>query len=330
MKVSIIVPVYNGGAAFRRCLGRILAAQPPADEVIVVDDASTDDSARVAEEYRVRLIRRDTKGGPAAARNDGARAASGDVLFFVDADVGIHPDAVGRVREVLGNELDVAAVFGSYDDEPSEKNFLSQYKNLFHHFIHQTSATEVSTFWAGCGAIRKTAFEAMGGFDAQRYPQPSIEDIELGQRLRRAGYRIRLDPQLQGKHFKRWGVRSLWRADFFQRALPWSQLILERGWFQPDLNLQLRHRVSVALVWLLPVALVITRLSPWLWLGVSTTMSALVLINGDVYAFFSRKRGVGFMLRAIICHWLYYGYCGLAYAWKWLEFQQRRFHPARP
>lgn len=323
------MPVHNGGAALRRCLGRILAAQPAADEVIVVDDASRDDSARIAEEFRVRVIRRADVGGPAAARNDGARVASGDVLFFVDADVGIHPDAVDRVRTVLTNELDVAAVFGSYDDEPSEKNFFSQYKNLFHHFIHQTSSTEASTFWAGCGAIRRAAFEAVGGFDALRYPQPSIEDIELGQRLRRAGYRIRLDPQLQGKHFKRWTLCSLWRADFYRRALPWSELILERGWLQPDLNLQMRHRVSVALVWLLPVALVSTMWSPWLWLSVSFVVSSLVLMNGDVYGFFSRKRGVWFMLRALVCHWVYYGYCGLAYGWKWLAFHQRRFHAAR-
>lgn len=330
MKVSVIIPVHNGGAAFRRCLGRVFAAQPGADEVIVVDDASTDDSARVAEEFPVRVVRRNTVGGPAAARNDGARAAHGDVFFFVDADVGIHPDAIGRVRALLGNELDVAAVFGSYDDEPSEKNFLSQYKNLFHHFVHQTAQGEANTFWAGCGAVRRSAFEAVGGFDARRYPRPSIEDIELGQRLRRAGYRIRLDPELQGKHFKRWTARSLWRADFYQRALPWSELILERGWYQPDLNLQTRHRFSVALMWMLPLALAATALSPWLWYGVSADVLALALLNADLYGFFAQKRGYGFAVRAILCHWIYYGYCGLAFGWKWLEFQRRRFHPAKP
>ena len=57
---------------------------------------------------------------------------------------------------------------------------VSQYRNLLHHFVHQHGHAEASTFWAGCGAIRRAAFDAVGGFDAARFPRPSIEDIELG------------------------------------------------------------------------------------------------------------------------------------------------------
>jgi GT2 family glycosyltransferase len=84
-------------------------------------------------------------------------------------------------------------VFDSYDDETGEKNFISQYKNLFHHFVHQQSNTEAVTFWAGCGAIRQEIFDKVGGFDTARYARPSIEDIELGYWMRRMGYRLMLD-----------------------------------------------------------------------------------------------------------------------------------------
>ena len=58
---------------------------------------------------------------------------------------------------ILREEPGIAAVFGSYDDEPGAPNLVSQYRNLLHHFVHQTGRTEASTFWTGCGAVRRDA-----------------------------------------------------------------------------------------------------------------------------------------------------------------------------
>jgi GT2 family glycosyltransferase len=155
----------------------------------------------------------------------------------VDADVTIPPDAIGQITAAFRREPDLAAVFGSYDDAPAATNFLPQYKNLFHHYVHQTAREEASTFWGACGAIRREVFLTFGGFD-ERYRQPSIKDIELGYRLKRAGYRIRLCKALQVKQLKRWGVVSLLKSDFFHRALPWTELILRDRRFINDLNLR--------------------------------------------------------------------------------------------
>ena len=100
---------------------------------------------------------------------------------------------------------------------------------------------EASTFWGACGAICRDVFLSLGGFD-ESYRQPSIEDIELGYRLKQAGYRIKLCKTLQVKHLKHWGVVSLLKADFFYRALAWTQLILRNGKLINDLNLQLSSR----------------------------------------------------------------------------------------
>lgn len=314
LSVSIIIPVYNGGENFRRCLQSLAACiDHPPKETIVVADGDTDGSWRIAEEQGLKVLRLPTSGGPARARNIGARSAEGDILFFVDADVTIPPDAIHQVAAGFQNDQDVAAVFGSYDDEPFEKSFLSQYKNLLHHYVHQTAHEQASTFWSGCGAIRRDVFLKMGGFD-ESYRYPSVEDIEFGYRLKKAGYDILLVKGLRTKHLKRWTVRSLLKADFFYRALPWTRLILKEGRFINDLNLKRSGRLSVFCVHLLALALLGAWYMPWLSVFALVLMLVLLMINWDLYRFFKAKRGLGFALKTIPWHWAYYFYSGLAFA----------------
>jgi glycosyltransferase involved in cell wall biosynthesis len=157
MRISVIVPVHNGGENLRRCLQGVAAATRPPDETIVVDDGSTDGSAADAAALSARVVTTAAgPRGPAYARNRGAEAATGDVLVFVDADVVVHRDALARLETVLAGEPDVAALFGSYDDEPRARSAVSLYKNLLHHYVHQHGEREAGTFWAGCGAVRRS------------------------------------------------------------------------------------------------------------------------------------------------------------------------------
>ena len=252
--VTVIVPVYNGGPNFQRCLTSLTQAVPCPLEIIVVADGDTDGSWQTAVEFGAKTLRLQSRTGPACARNAGARVARGDILFFVDADVEVPRDVIGQLIAVFRREPDLAAVFGSYDDEPAAPNFLSQYKNLFHHYIHQTAQEEASTFWGACGAIRREVFFALGGFN-ENYRDSSIEDIELGYRLSRSGHAIRLCKTLQVKHLKRWDVLSLLKADILRRALPWTQLILQSGHFPNDLNIRWASRSSIVLLCLLAVAI---------------------------------------------------------------------------
>ena len=141
----------------------IAASNYPNYECIVADDSSTDDTREIAAQYATRVLEL-TGGplGPAYARNRGAEAASGDVVFFVDADVVIRPDTVSKVVETFGQHPDIAAMFGSYDDDPQAGEFSSQFKNLFHHFVHQQGRQQAVTFWSGCGAIRRDVFLKSG------------------------------------------------------------------------------------------------------------------------------------------------------------------------
>jgi glycosyltransferase involved in cell wall biosynthesis len=322
LRISVIVPVRNGKAHLPRCLEALSRSDYANFEVIVVDDCSTDCTPQIAEHYGARCLCTRRTMGPGGARNLGAQSADGEILAFVDADVVMPPGALRRIAENFERDPELAAVFGSYDDRPAWQTFVSQYKNLMHHYVHQISNESAATFWAGCGSIRKAVFEEFSGFDGAKYTAPSIEDIALGLELARCGRRILLDKRLQVKHLKRWTVRNLLRADIFYRAVPWSQLILNSGRLPRDLNLTYSSRASSLLTGLLTVVLMLlglclTRLvhlpAGVLLATIMVLCLTLLLLNRDVYRFFLRKRGWWFAARSVLAHWCYYLYSGVTF-----------------
>jgi glycosyltransferase involved in cell wall biosynthesis len=248
--LSVVVPVRNDPKRLRACLDSLKASTDRDHELIVVDDASTDTTPEVAAGSGARVERLDQRSGPAAARNHGAQAARGEYLFFVDADVCVHPETLSLVAAAFASDPTIDALFGSYDRQPGEPNLLSQYKNLFHHFVHQQAASDASTFWSGCGAIKRSVFLELGGFDTA-YDRPCIEDIELGARLRRTGRRIVVRKEVQASHLKRWTLPGILRSDFWDRAVPWTELSLREGRLPNDLNLKLSQRVAALLTYVL-------------------------------------------------------------------------------
>jgi GT2 family glycosyltransferase len=315
---AIIVPVYNGGPGLARCLSALVAARSPVrHELIVVDNGSTDGSAAVASGFGARVLHCPGPSGPGAARNTGAAATDADILVFVDADVVVSPDAVSQLVAHFHRDSGVAAVFGSYDDSPHAVNFLSQYKNLLHYFTHQHGNREARTFWGGCGAVLKKAFDELGGFDQRRYPKPSIEDIELGFRLHARGYRIVLDPSIQVKHLKEWRMGSLLRADICYRAIPWAELILERQGLVNDLNLKISQRISAGLVGGMLVLAPAALLHPAIGFLLIALLGAFLVLNRDLFTFFLRRKGLLFTAATVPMHMLYFLYSAATFTLMW-------------
>jgi hypothetical protein len=263
--LTAIVPATDRPPTLGRCLEALRAASSPPEEVLVVSEPEG--------------------AGPASARNQGARRAAGDVLMFVDADVVVHPDAVARVRAAFADP-GLTAVFGSYDDDPEAPGAVSGFRNLLHHHVHQAAAGPALTFWAGLGAVRREAFLAAGGFDADRYAVPSVEDIELGTRLCADGARIVLDPDLLGTHLKEWGLGEVIRTDFSRRGVPWAELLARSNGSTDVLNLGWRHRLS-AIASIVAAAAILLRRP----LAAAGAAGFLVGLNRRFYALLLRRRG---------------------------------------
>lgn len=316
--LSVVIPAYQAEGYLPRTLGAVCSSDLPRDryEVIVVDDASRDQTSAVAAQWADRVVTlAGAPGGPAHARNRGAVMARGDYLLFVDADVVVHPDTLRRVLEAFASAPDLVAVFGTYDDTPPTPGVVSQFRNLMHRYVHLQSAGQADTFWAGCGAVRRQEFLAVGGFDAERFRRPQIEDIDLGYRLRDAGGRIQVDATIQGAHLKRWTFRGGTRTDLIDRGIPWVRLLHERGGLTADKNLNLKggERVKTCLVGL---SLVLLMLAPWLGTaavgGGLALLALVVLVNWATLQWFARLRGPRFAVGAAGFLIWYYFISGLA------------------
>lgn len=313
LSISVIVPAYNAAHYLEVSLPPLIAMRERGEivEVLVVDDCSPEKSnVETAERLGATVIRMPRNGGPGAARNHAATLARGDILWLVDADVVAHEDAAAILATAFADPK-IAAVFGSYDRNPPADNFASQYKNLVHRYYHQRGREDSDTFWSGCGAIRKAVYLDLGGFDGARYGRPSIEDIEFGFRMRKAGWSIRLSHDLLCTHLKRWTLAEVVRTDIFQRAVPWSHLILSGRGMDNDLNVSGGEKLKAGvagfcvLSWLLALVPGFWPIAPATALALT---AAIVFLNRNLLGFFKGNRDLMFALRATAYHQFYYIY----------------------
>lgn len=261
-----------------RCEAALRRSNSPPDEILLVDEPADANAA--------------------AARNLGARRAGGDVLLFVDADVEVRPDAISRVRASFEADPGLTALFGSYDDEPSAPGVVSAFRNLLHHYVHHQAPGPATTFWTGLGAVRREAFESVGGFDET---VEFMEDIDLGMRLSAAGARIELDPLVQGTHLKHWSVWSMVQTDFIGRGVPWVLLLLRHRGSTTALNLGWRHRLSALAAVLGTVSLARRRAG-----GAIAAAGALVALNRSFYTLLWRRRGPAEATTGVFLHALHH------------------------
>lgn len=325
--LSVIIPVYKDAKNLQKCLEGIMRSHTRNFECIVVDDGSADETT-TAEQFPIKIIPLPVKRGPAHARNAGADVARGDILFFIDSDVVVHPDTLSKVLQTFENYPQIDAVFGSYDDKPEHNGFISQYKNLFHHYVHQTAREQASTFWTGCGAIKKHVFQELAGFN-ERYGQPAMEDIEFGVRLCKNGNKILLNKDIQVTHLKKWTFWNLVKTDVFARAVPWTYVIFKNKNFPDDLNLKSSQRIRVFFVCssigLMTVGTVFSSFLIW---ALALSLIVLVIVsNLKFYRFFMKKQGLKFALKVIPFHLLYYFYSGLSFFLGALLFYQSKIFP---
>lgn len=308
LRVSVIIPAYNAVSTLGVCLEALTRLTAPPYEILVVCDGSTDATAEIARRGGARVIEYAGRHGAAYARNVGAAAAQGDVFLFIDADCVAHAAVVSLCLEaVLSGEQ---VLFGSYTRETRAAGFLTKFKNLQHHFTHQRGDDYQTTFWSGCGAVTREAFEAIGGFDVGLL---SCEDIEFGSEANRTGYRVRLVRFMQVEHLKEYSLAGLVRSDLFQRAIPWTRLIYSGKTGMGALNTNRRGRLSVAATGALLLALIASvAWTP----AIAAALLALVVVlaaNWELVKLTAKELGLLQGVASVGVLLVHYFVCGIGY-----------------
>jgi hypothetical protein len=230
LRVSVVIPACNSERTLRACLSSVYAQNRMPDEVVVVDDGSTDRTAEIAVEFAVEfgctLIRSAVNRGPSAARNQGIARSFGEILFFIDSDVALDRDAIANALRIMDEQPDVACVHGMYATQPLiDDGPVEAYRLLHNRYWRTRQAGRVtSAFFALC-AIRRAVFDDVGGFDENLR---AGEDTELSDRMG-ARYGIVLTAEIGGRHDDDDRLRAMLRKQFWRSQLLIPVARAERG-----------------------------------------------------------------------------------------------------
>jgi cellulose synthase/poly-beta-1,6-N-acetylglucosamine synthase-like glycosyltransferase len=209
----VIVPAYNAGDTLDVCLSALCSQTLAAEdvEIIVVDDGSTDHTPQIARSYGVRLIQQ-PNAGPAAARNQGAAQAQGEILLFTDADCAPAEDWIAQMVAPF-TDPSIAGVRGIYCTRQRSlvARFVQlEYESRYGRLQSGQEIDFVDTYSAG---YRRALWAESGGFD-ETFRTASVEDQEFSFRLVRAGHRLVFVPQAVVYHQHDRTVGEYWWRKF--------------------------------------------------------------------------------------------------------------------
>jgi cellulose synthase/poly-beta-1,6-N-acetylglucosamine synthase-like glycosyltransferase len=221
----VIIPAYNASRTLGRCLESLSGQDQAPWQIVLVDDASTDDTVSIARQAGAEVVSCESQQGPARARNLGVEATTGDVILFLDADVTVPPDLISRVCEIFEGDDTLAAVQTIYSPVCPSDNAVTRYQNFYYYYAVTRHKMEwVACIGTWCTAIRKSVFQEVGGFNTL-IPEPTVEDEELGYEMADRGFRILLVEELQVTHLASYTLRQ-----FISRRLRMARAQAKSGW----------------------------------------------------------------------------------------------------
>lgn len=292
MSISIIIPNYNSSKTLKDCLEAIFKWNNDNYEVILVDDASNDNFLEIVERFPVKIIGLKENRGAAFARNRGSEVAKGEILLFIDSDIVIQKNTLPLILKSFEENKEIAAVTGFFLKEHRNKNLISQYDNLFIHFLYTQLPKYTLTPYTSILAIKKEILKEMGGFD-EKIKGATSEDIELGWRLKDKGFKVLLNKELQVEHLKCYSFKKFIKNKF-KLAFDWMLMFLRKKGRQE--NNQVKSNA-----WWLPINVIITFFVVTGFLGgiiffpfffiLIISLIILVIFNINFLVFYKKEKG---------------------------------------
>ncbi|MBI4682280.1 MAG: glycosyltransferase family 2 protein [Nitrospirae bacterium] len=217
-KISIVIPNYNKAETIGKCLEAAFSSDYNNYEVIVVDDYSDDNSVEIIKKFPCKLICLESRSGTSIARNTGALNSSGDVIFFIDADCLVLKDTLSIINETLVKRGSEFVIGGTYTRIPYDKRFCSIFQSIFVNYFETKELEAVDYIAAHALIIDARIFRSSGGFPD--FFLPIIEDVAFGHKLRKLGYKLIMNPEIQVQHIFDF---TLWKSlrNAFKKSVNW-------------------------------------------------------------------------------------------------------------
>ncbi len=304
--ISIIVPNHNGAATLDHCLKAAFASDYDKFEVVVVDDCSDDTSREIIAAYPCSLIRLPRRAGAAVARNTGAAHSKGEVLFFIDADCLLEPDALARAARAMAGHGSGTAIGGTYTLRPFDPGFFNLFQSAFIHHAETRNPDRPDYIASHALVINSETFKKSSGFPETF--MPIIEDVEFSHRLRKMGVKLVMEPKILVRHIFNFNLLSSLKNGF-RKSWHWTRYSLHNRDLTADSGTASRELKSAVLAWFTSLCLLVTALitgePAWL-LPLALVIPAALLLNRGQLAAFYRAGGPGFLLQATGYYFLLY------------------------
>lgn len=243
-KISVVIPNYNNSETIGKCLEAVFSSRYKNFEVIVVDDHSEDNSPEIIKRFPCKLICLEKHSGTSKARNTGAQNNSGEIIFFTDADCLLNENALSTANRTLSSSRPDVVIGGTYTRMPYDKGFFSIFQSVFINYSETKKLKNPDYIAAHAMIIGAQTFKETGGFPEDF--MPIIEDVEFSHRLRRKGFKLIMNPEIQVQHiFNFTLLKSLQNA--MRKSMYWIMYSLKnRDLFSDSGTASSELKVNVA------------------------------------------------------------------------------------
>jgi GT2 family glycosyltransferase len=234
--ISVVVCTYNGSRTIRECMKGVTALRYPNYEVIVIDDGSTDGTAEIVRDYRVRVVSTENR-GLSAARNLGLELARGEIIAYTDDDAYPDPDWLHYLAHTFLT-TEFAAVGGPNLPPAGDGIIAEAVANAPGGPTHVLLSDCEAEHIPGCNmSFRTEALRAIGGFDAQF--RVAGDDVDVCWRIQQAGWKVGFHPAALVWHHRRKTIRAYWKQ---QTGYGKAEAMLQMKW--PE-----KYNVAGHVVW---------------------------------------------------------------------------------
>lgn len=304
--ISVIIPNYNKSSTIGKCLEAAFSSKYNKYEVIVVDDCSTDDSVEIIKNFPCTLLQLETHGGTSKARNTGAINSKGEILFFIDSDCLLQENTLSSVNKAIsGHSNSNIIIGGTYTSVPYDSVFFSTFQSIFINYS-ETKKKEPDYIASHAMSIDSGLFRKSDGFPEKFLAM--IEDVEFSHRMRRAGFKLIMSPQILVQHIFNFNlIKSLKNA--FRKSLYWTiyslknkDLFKDSGTASAELKVNAASNISI----ILSFSLYALFKNPLYLLLIPVIFTFNLFINRGLISAFYRAKGILFSFGATLYYTMIY------------------------